>query len=1587
MQLHRKLIASAAFAMAAFASAFAAVSFEVRSNRADQRYFCGEEATFTVAVNAEDGTPLKSGLLRVSLDAYTQQKTAKDISVNLADENPFVVKGKLDKPGFLRLSISEADGGTEIGKYFTSVAYEPEKIVTSVNCPADFNNFWHKAKIDAAKIPLDAKVELDAGRSDEKWNVWRVSFTTVGGRRLHGWLTKEKAATGRLPARFSIAAAGFGGWSQNPVKTPGHITLFMTVFPCEPWSADAPAAYKRLNEECAAKCGVARYPVAGLETGDPKKSFYYPVILGNNRAIEWLLKRDDVDPKRLTYLGTSQGGGLGLAAVALSQRFKKAVFHVPAMTDMVSGENGRFGSWPLPVESFSGEKAKAAAKAALYFDGAFFADQIRIPCFVTCGTSDSACWAPSVWAAYNNLSSKNKVMKTGFGMTHSVWPRLCSAAEEWLGEDNVKAPVDKSHKRISDKSIPVSADPKHWWHRAVKYRRDEAKRLRDADVVWVGDSITHYFDYPDNQLVWKKWFGEPEKKGFFASLFGFDSEKPPYLGYNFGIEGDSTENLINRIDVLKKLCPRVIVLNIGTNNTGKRPLKREPVEDTVAGISKILFLLRCQQPQAKILLYALFPRGKGVSDECTRRNEKVNEAVKEICRRFPQVQFCDIRDAFLNPDGSVNKKYLGDRLHPSREGYELWTDDVLARIRRIDEQWNDKDAISYWHSYGWRGYLELNPEEQRKALKEIRRLGGNFGGHISQRVVPNVKMFDDYDRFPKPESEIRFPSSLADFGIADTQRVDAASFGWNPTNVTKCLQAAIDSGATTVVITPQKGPWYIDSVKLRSDMRLLVKKGAKVLMDKKSPLKDKECLFVLKKCRNVLIEGEGTGLEDSYLGGYENYAERRAWCKNYGKSVFLLVECKDIAFRNLRIAESAEDGILFGGLGIPNVDTYVDNVVLDSHYRQAMSICNGDGLYCRKVEFLNTRGAAPSAGIDFEPPYEIAPNTGVYLYDCVFENNAGGGLMFATSTYAPITVHAKRTKFKRHHAPHLSFAARLGIYLGNNVKPPCKMLFEQCEFENYSDETSIEIMCGPLFDFEIRDSVIRQLKAKSDAMRKYVASPIRFSLNRKFGDDGLDPRLVGVGVFNNVVCEGFPEGTPAVDVADELGLLPIKGALKGSVKMNGKTIVLDDFVYEAPDMKAPAPQLVDLSKLTSVEGAADCDDRMSLEFSGAWWQPLPQYNYVFKARKNDAVSAKLVYPSWLKAVEGKSLELESAKGRKTKIAVLKPGENKIEFTVPEDGWYRIFPPLQRGEGGGVKMIEVKGAHFAYQSDTKTYGLIKFLSPDPSKDYHCYFEVPAGGKECKVRMAWGTLELRDPAGNVVERVRQGEYLGRHMFTIKPSTDKAEIWSFRKPAHTGIAVLKFYRPMTGIIADSIATLPCEYSEHHVPAKKDQKLADISWGDEVEVKVDISKPLVDRSLLSAAEIAKLDGAIAARKALAAKGEWTKRLAEEEALLARMRLTAESDGALRDIEMESLNLPPLYEMASVEKTAKRENENVRELAAFCAVMRNVLEPNGDVVALKGKLFRFGLSLAANADEIIYDDVKKLVLMRDEIVDLLKKR
>lgn len=675
----KKIIGSVLLSLALSAAASAAekLVLEVRPDCPQAMYACGETATFIVKVTDTNGVPLKAGKVTTVLDNFGSRIIAPTNVVDLAKGNPFTVSGSLAEPGFLRLVLRSDLAGFPATQYrkdewFAAVGFEPEKLRPAAPCPEDFDAFWAKGREEVTKVPLDAKVEPSTKWSDAKWDVWGVSFATLDGRRVYGWLAKEKGARGKLPVIVQVAAAGFGGWSQNPRKTPGYLNLFMTVFPFPPDAETQKPAYDRLNEACKAKWGSSRYCTAGITSDDPRDFYFYPVLLGIDRAIDWVAAREDADPSRFVYDGTSQGGGFGLYCVGLNRHFTKGAFHVPALTDHSSHRAGRFDGWP----QFLDEQTTAAGRVTVernapYYDGVNFAQRIRVPVTVTCGTADSACHPHCVWTAYNQIPVKDKKIMTGFAMPHGEWGYFYSRTAAWLKDDGTVASApEEGHVTISDKPKAGSEDPKHWWQKALEYRDNEAKEKSDADVVWLGDSITHYFENKENQPLWRKWFGGKEAGA-------------PYLGLNFGIEGDTTDNLLFRMrHSLGKVHPKAIVLLIGTNNAGKRSVKAEPPEDTVKGLKAIIDELRRTQPQATVLVYALFPRGKGVTDPCMVRNEKVNEGLEKLCdgRQFI---FRNINDAFLWPDGVVNEKLLGDRLHPSYAGYEVWLGDVLPQLRKI----------------------------------------------------------------------------------------------------------------------------------------------------------------------------------------------------------------------------------------------------------------------------------------------------------------------------------------------------------------------------------------------------------------------------------------------------------------------------------------------------------------------------------------------------------------------------------------------------------------------------------------------------------------------------------------------------------------------------------------------------------------------------------------------------------------------------------------------------------------------------------------------------------------------------------------
>ena len=194
-----------------------------------------------------------------------------------------------------------------------------------------------------------------------------------------------------------------------------------------------------------------------------------------------------------------------------------------------------------------------------------------------------------------------------------------------------------------------------------------------APLVFLGDSITQGWS-GKGKAAWEKYFA-------------------PLGAANFGIGGDRTEHVLWRLqngnyDGLK---PKLTVLMIGTNNTGHqgRPQKELndaiyncTAEQTAEGVAAIVKLLREKQPQMKILLLGIFPRGATVEDAMRKQNVATNAIISKLADG-QTVHFLDIGDTFLQPDGMLPKEIMPDLLHLNEAGYEKWSQAILPKVTEL----------------------------------------------------------------------------------------------------------------------------------------------------------------------------------------------------------------------------------------------------------------------------------------------------------------------------------------------------------------------------------------------------------------------------------------------------------------------------------------------------------------------------------------------------------------------------------------------------------------------------------------------------------------------------------------------------------------------------------------------------------------------------------------------------------------------------------------------------------------------------------------------------------------------------------------
>ena len=433
----KTLLQTIMLAAAATAGTAAALpAYDVKANHEDCLYRCGEMASFTVTILDTTDIVMDSMSASASLDNFGPHAVT-NLPITITNGATFTIAGTLHKPGFLRLNLPRTNDG-RANPFTFSAAYEPERIRKGSPFPDDFDIFWSQARAKLAReVPPDVRLTKIPERSTNDLDFHRLSLATFG-RRVHGYMSIPKdAAKAPFPVRFGVNAAGFGAWTNDMKGEPDRICVQFSVYPFEPdWKwreTGLKAQFDKMDAEAKERFNVERYCTAGIAEGR-ESYFFYAVLLGIDRAVDWVASRPDVDKTRFTYAGTSQGGGFGLYLCGLNHAFTRAALFVPAITDTMGYLAGRESGWPKIVEGNASTPAQRAAaeRWAPYFDGANFASRIRCPVRIAVGFSDTTCPPCAVYATYNEITVPDKAIMHGIGMTHNCSQRFYAELGRWL---------------------------------------------------------------------------------------------------------------------------------------------------------------------------------------------------------------------------------------------------------------------------------------------------------------------------------------------------------------------------------------------------------------------------------------------------------------------------------------------------------------------------------------------------------------------------------------------------------------------------------------------------------------------------------------------------------------------------------------------------------------------------------------------------------------------------------------------------------------------------------------------------------------------------------------------------------------------------------------------------------------------------------------------------------------------------------------------------------------------------------------------------------------------------------------------------
>lgn len=265
--------------------------------------------------------------------------------------------------------------------------------VHATDVPDDFDAFWRSRYDEALQVEVASMLgPLETRRNGI--SIFGVTFTTVGGQRLGGWLALPDGPTDHE----LVVGHGYGG--RDTVELPLPLPNAVAIFPC----ARGLGARGRVTS-------IPDQPMFHVLHGIEARERY---VLGGCAADVWcaasaLLQLVPSISEPLGYVGASFGGGVGALALPWDDRFGVAHISLPS-----------FGQHPLRLTmacTGSGEAVRRhhashpeVAGVLRYFDAASAATRLDIPVQVAAALFDPTVPPPGQFAVYNALPNTRSLV-------------------------------------------------------------------------------------------------------------------------------------------------------------------------------------------------------------------------------------------------------------------------------------------------------------------------------------------------------------------------------------------------------------------------------------------------------------------------------------------------------------------------------------------------------------------------------------------------------------------------------------------------------------------------------------------------------------------------------------------------------------------------------------------------------------------------------------------------------------------------------------------------------------------------------------------------------------------------------------------------------------------------------------------------------------------------------------------------------------------------------------------------------------------------------------------------------------------------